>query len=162
MAIATKEQERKALEQIKKIIAGLGDNSYVGMAFEGCFEIAEENIENDFGCSMKQRAEKAEKDAEYFRELAEFNKSELTKRDEDVEELNKRILDWSIVQKINAIAKHEKDVAAGEVVDAANKIVEYAEHPETEDFKNAVREHRDADARHTATLDVIEALAALH
>lgn len=55
--MSTKEQERKALEQIKKIVAGLGNDSYIAMAFEGCFEIAEENIENDFGCSMKQRYE---------------------------------------------------------------------------------------------------------
>ena len=59
-----KEQERKALEQIKKIVAGLGEDSYIGIAFEGCFEIAEENIENDFACSMKQRAEAAERKAE--------------------------------------------------------------------------------------------------
>lgn len=59
--MTTKEQERKALEQIKKIVAGLGEGSYIGTAFEGCFEVAEENIENDFACSMKQRAEHAEK-----------------------------------------------------------------------------------------------------
>lgn len=55
--MATKEQERKALEQIRKIVEGLGENSYIGMAFEGCFEDAEGNIENDFGCSMKERWE---------------------------------------------------------------------------------------------------------
>lgn len=54
---ATKEQEQKALEKIKKIVTDLGEDSYISMAFEGCFEIAEGNIENDFGCSMKQRAE---------------------------------------------------------------------------------------------------------
>lgn len=59
--MTTKEQERKALEQIKKIVAELGEDSYIGTAFEGCFEVAEENIENDFACSMKQRAESAEK-----------------------------------------------------------------------------------------------------
>ena len=59
--MTTKEQERKALEQIRKIVAGLGEDSYIAMAFEGCFEIASENIENDFGCSMKDRAETAEK-----------------------------------------------------------------------------------------------------
>ena len=59
--MTTKAQERKALEQIRKIVEGLGEDSYIGMAFEGCFEIAEENIENDFGCSMKQRWESAEK-----------------------------------------------------------------------------------------------------
>ena len=46
--ITTKEQERKALVQIKKIVDGLGKDSYIAAAFEGCFEIAESNIENDF------------------------------------------------------------------------------------------------------------------
>lgn len=54
---ATKDQEREALEKIKAILDILGPDSYVGTAFEGCLEIAEENIENDFACSMKQRVE---------------------------------------------------------------------------------------------------------
>lgn len=56
--MTTKEQERKALAQIRKIVEGLGADSYVATAFEGCFEIAESNIENDWACSMKQRAER--------------------------------------------------------------------------------------------------------
>lgn len=62
--VATKEQEHKALEQIRKIVDELGEGSYVGTAFEGCFEIAEDNIGNDFACSMKQRAESARKEVE--------------------------------------------------------------------------------------------------
>ena len=62
--IATKDQERKALAQIKKIVEGLGPQSYVATAFEGCFQDAEDNIENDFGCSMKQRLESAGFDIE--------------------------------------------------------------------------------------------------
>ena len=54
---ATKDQEREALEKIKAILESLGPDSYVGTALEGCLEIAEENIENDFACSMKQRVE---------------------------------------------------------------------------------------------------------
>ena len=54
---ATKDQEREALEKIKAILDTLGPDSYVGTALEGCLEIAEENIENDFACSMKQRVE---------------------------------------------------------------------------------------------------------
>lgn len=53
--MATKEQERKALEKIKAIMEELGDDSYIGMAFEGCISDAEENIENDFGLSMSNR-----------------------------------------------------------------------------------------------------------
>lgn len=81
---ATKDQERKALDQIRKIVEGLGEDSYIGMAFEGCFEIAEENINNDFGCSMKQRAESAEdkadklkKDNEYLMQTVKNLKNQL-------------------------------------------------------------------------------------
>lgn len=51
---ATKQEEREALLKIRKIIAGLGGDSYVGTAFEGCFEIAESNIRDDAMCSLKQ------------------------------------------------------------------------------------------------------------
>ena len=58
--MTTKAQERKALEQIRKIVDGLGEDSYIGTAFEGCFEIAEENIEFDFAISMKDKVQSAE------------------------------------------------------------------------------------------------------
>ena len=53
--MVTKEQERKALEQIRKIVDSLGSDSYIATAFDGCFQDAEENIENDFALSMKGR-----------------------------------------------------------------------------------------------------------
>lgn len=47
--IVTKEEERKALEKIIKILDYLGGvESYVRKAFEGCIKLAEENIENGF------------------------------------------------------------------------------------------------------------------
>lgn len=52
--MSTKEQERKALEKIKKIVYELGEESYIGTAFLGCFEIAERNIENDWWCSLNE------------------------------------------------------------------------------------------------------------
>jgi len=60
--MTTKEQERKALEQIRSIIESLGEGSYIGAAFEGCLDIAEENIADDMACSMKQRWESAQAD----------------------------------------------------------------------------------------------------
>ena len=59
--MATKEQERKALEQIVKIVESLGENSYIAMAMQGMVEDARENIENDFGLSMKDRVETEKK-----------------------------------------------------------------------------------------------------
>ena len=60
--ITTKEQERKALDKIRKIIAELGNDSYVAAAFEGCFEVAEQNIDNDWACSLKQQVESKDKE----------------------------------------------------------------------------------------------------
>ena len=57
---ASKQQERDALDQIRAIVDTLGPDSYLATAFAGCFEDAEENIKNDFACSMKQRLESAE------------------------------------------------------------------------------------------------------
>lgn len=69
---ATKQQERDTLAAIRLMIDELGPQSYIGTALEGCLEIAEQNIDNDFGDSMKQRAESAEQQAiELKRELAD-------------------------------------------------------------------------------------------
>ena len=51
----SKDDERKGLEKIRKIVEGLGGiNSYVGMAFEGVWELAERNIREDAGYSCKE------------------------------------------------------------------------------------------------------------
>lgn len=55
--IASKEEERKALEKIRQIVERLGPDSYVAAAFDGCFEMAEENITNDWGISVKEKLE---------------------------------------------------------------------------------------------------------
>ena len=84
---ATKDQERKALEQIRKIVEGLGEDSYIGTAFEGCFELAEENIDNDFALSMKEQRDNGQK---YIMEL-ETKVATLTKK-ANTEEANAETL----------------------------------------------------------------------
>lgn len=59
--MTTKEQEKKALEQIRKIIAGLGKDSYIATAMDGMIDDAEDNIENDWAMSWKDRAVTASK-----------------------------------------------------------------------------------------------------
>lgn len=75
--IVTKEDERKALTRIKMIIANLGEDSYVGTAFEGCCEIAESNIENDWACSMYQKVEMYQHQNDEFETRIGELKSEL-------------------------------------------------------------------------------------
>lgn len=61
--ITTKQQERDALQQIRMIVADLGEQSYLAAAFDGVFEIAEQNIENDFGLSALVSIKKREQEA---------------------------------------------------------------------------------------------------
>lgn len=60
--MTTKDQERQAIEKIRKIVEGLGENSYVGFAMDGILELAEDNIREDTAYSMKERAEIAQKE----------------------------------------------------------------------------------------------------
>lgn len=89
--MTSKAQERKALEEIKAILLQLEPDGYVRTAFEGCFEIAESNIDNDFADSMKQRAESAEKKAQEFSRLADERKNEIERMDGINEELRRDI-----------------------------------------------------------------------
>jgi len=57
----TKDQEREVLQKIKKLIDSTGSDSYIEAAFNGCYEIALDNIDNDFMTSLKDRAEEANK-----------------------------------------------------------------------------------------------------
>lgn len=50
----TKADERAALELIRGILAELDPAGYVNTAFEGCCDVAESNIDNDFANSYKK------------------------------------------------------------------------------------------------------------
>lgn len=82
---ATKDQEREALEKIKAILDTLGPVGYVGTAFEGCLEIAEENIENDFAFSMKQRVEAAVVENSRLKERVKELEDKLAESEKDYE-----------------------------------------------------------------------------
>ena len=66
--MTTKDQERQAIEEIRKIVEGLGENSYVGFAMEGVLELAEENIREDTAYSMKRSAEIAQEQTDELKE----------------------------------------------------------------------------------------------
>ena len=87
----TKEQERQALRKIEKIFKELGNDSYVVKAFEGCAVIAEQNIDNDFFCSMKERAEAAERDAHNMGELVNTQKSRFDEMEKEIEDLEQKV-----------------------------------------------------------------------
>jgi hypothetical protein len=111
--IATKDQERKAIEEIRKIVDNLGENSYVGAAMEGVLELAEDNIENDFVQSMKESVETAEKRAHEL--------------EEELEEARACILPEEVRQKFYGIAFDKKYKAQAEAMTAAEAMAEAVE-----------------------------------
>lgn len=81
--MATKAQERAALEKIRKIVEGLGEESYIGHAMDGVFEDAEQNIENDFWNSYRNRYE-------YMNVQCEKAENDLVKANERAKEAERR------------------------------------------------------------------------
>ena len=103
MNIATKEEERNALEAIQKIVADLGPDSYLSVSFQGVWAIAEENIANDSAVSAFARAAALEEDAEERLKAAAIKTQEVEKTLLKAKELEKRFnLDrnyWEDIRK---------------------------------------------------------------
>ena len=59
MRQVTKQEEHDVLLKISEMIAELGPDSYVATAFEGCIELAQQNIAHDELISMQQRWQRA-------------------------------------------------------------------------------------------------------
>lgn len=148
---ATKEQERKAVEQIKAILATLGESSYLATAMDGVLEDAESNIENDFADSYKSRYEHAESRYNALRLKAELAEDKVRETQATIEQQAKEIeaLKQSIPQDdditdaiecLRGRAQEYEDDATKQ----ARAIVENADKPESIEFQNAVRNHRNA------------------
>lgn len=161
--VSTKDQEKQALDKIRKIVDGLGENSYVKTAFEGCFEIAEENIHDDSACSMKQRAESAQVQAAYFEKCAN-HESELREKVEDdvsnlrnkISNMEKKLLNMDEILTVSDIlAQRIRDLEAADKT-SAERIVRYADEPSSEDFLSARRDNREVSKKLEKVRDLAE------
>lgn len=140
--MVSKEQERKALEQIKKIVEGLGEDSYIGKAFEGCFEKAAENIDNDFWCSMKDERDRLQTkldnlEKEYKADMDRMIhlKEHLEKKVAEAETMNQNTFD-----RANRYAMEVKELQEIEKArdEAARKMQEVIEKQEAEKEQMAI------------------------
>lgn len=89
--MATKAEERKALEQIKQIVEGLGEESYIGFALEGMFEDAEYNIDNDCAMSWCNRAQVAGKQIAEAKDTIQCRENELADKEKEIRDLRKTV-----------------------------------------------------------------------
>ena len=113
--MTTKEQERKALERIKKIVAELGEDSYIATAFEGCFEIAEQNIDLDAAYSMKGRWEYSEKEREAMGETINRMGTAAIASGKRIEELEETIMNLDkYIQELKADRFRAQEAAMAE------------------------------------------------
>ena len=103
---ATKQQERDTLEKIRKMVEQLGPDSYLATAFEGCFDLAAENIDNDGACSMADRARSAEK------RVAELEDYE--EKDAEIARLKDQLKQIQETARWNGQRCDEEATAAGE------------------------------------------------
>lgn len=129
--MVTKNDERKALEKIKKIVEELGDDSYIAVAFEGCFDIAEENINNDFACSMEQKYNNEhEQVVRLFKEISDWNDDYL-KQEAEIKRLKEEIgtKDQMLEQErsMKREIKKELDVCDRQIEELETQVARFQE-----------------------------------
>ena len=169
---ATKDQERDALATIKKLVEDLGPQSYLATAFEGCFQDAEDNIENDFAFSMKARYEAAgdynavKTDAARAQErLEELGRLVKTLKDENralTVRLAKRTFPEELRRDLWMMATGEAEESRARMAKAAHMMALCADNPACVGFKESVAEYRKEEKRakemetRAAALDALE------
>ena len=150
-AIATKQQERDTLAAIRKMVEELGPQSYLATAFDGCFEDAENNIENDFADSMKTRWLHADAQLNAAKGTIEELEAQKRSMQETINRLQQKrdaaearqVTETDLVHLIR-LAEEDLTEAEQRRDAAAQDIVTYADNPASEEFRQAVTAHRNA------------------
>ena len=153
---ATKEQERETLEKIKEMIAELGPQSYLATAFEGCFEDAEQNIEDDAAYSMKARLEiQAQRAIERGHEVdrlkadiaaaqskIEILQSQFDFASQHIKKLERQQLPEELRRDLWVMVTSEAEASRARMAEAADKMAAGADNPGCVLFKESVARYR--------------------
>ena len=155
-APATKQQERNALAAIRRIVEELGPQSYLATAFEGCFEDAEQNIEDDAAYSMKARLEiQAQRAIERGHEVDRL-KADLAAAQSKVEtlqgqfdfasqhikKLERQQLPEQLRRDLWVMVTSEAEASRARMAEAADKMAAGADNPGCVLFKESVARYR--------------------
>lgn len=133
--MTTKDQERKAVEKIRKIVEELGENSYVGFAMDGVLELAEDNIREDTAYSMKESAEiaweratKAEKENKDLKKTVEKRVATISKLNtklcNTIAEAKANEIPEELVQELYCMAYDKEAELIGKMERAADQMTE--------------------------------------
>lgn len=167
-ASATKEQERETLERIRAMIAELGPQSYLKTAFEGVYEVAEMNIDEDAAYSFPGRVNILE---EQLREMGskynaarsdvEVLRSQLDHAQEQADALKKQQLPVWLHSAVYGLASEELATSKARMEQAAETMAYYAEAPQDIAFAEAVKGYRAAKERREVCEQIVKGLEAL-
>ena len=165
---ATKEQERETLEKIKAMVAELGPQSYLKTAFEGVYEVAEMNIDEDAAYSFPGRVNILE---EQLREMGskynaarsdvEVLRSQLDHAQEQADALKKQQLPVWLHSAVYGLASEELATSKARMEQAAETMAYYAEAPQDIAFAEAVKGYRAAKERRDVCEQIVKGLEAL-
>ena len=165
---ATKEQERETLEKIKAMVAELGPQSYLKTAFEGVYEVAEMNIDEDAAYSFPGRVNILE---EQLREMGskynvarsdvEVLRSQLDHAQEQADALKKQQFPVWLHSAVYGLASEELATSKARMEQAAETMAYYAEAPQDIAFAEAVKGYRAAKERREVCEQIVKGLEAL-
>lgn len=165
---ATKAQERETLEKIKTMVAELGPQSYLKTAFEGVFEVAEMNIDEDAAYSFPGRVSLLEEQLKEMgskynaaRSDVEVLRSQLDHAQEQADALKKQQFPVWLHSAVYGLASAELATSKARMEQAAETMAYYAEAPQDIAFTEAVKGYRAAKERREVCEQIVKGLEAL-
>ena len=174
-ANATKEQERETMEKIKAMVAELGPQSYLKTAFEGVFEVAEMNIDEDAAYSfpgrvslleeqLKEMGSKynaARSDVEVLNSQLDHVREQLAAAQEQIATLKRQQFPEELRRDLWVMVTTEAEKSRARMAEAAEKMAVGADNPGCVLFKDSVALYRAEKARAEAMEQRADELDAL-
>lgn len=110
----TKNEEYDALVQIRGILKDFDpEDTYIGKAFEGCVELAQDNLRNDQMFSFRSRYENRDRDAAKLDEILTKTTNKLRESEESrvdlVKELNQK--NDTIARYIDVVQGKDREIS---------------------------------------------------
>ena len=110
----TKAEEYDALVQIRGILKDFDpENTYIGKAFEGCVDLAQDNLRNDQMFSFRSRYENRDRDAAKLDEILTKNTNKLRESEEARVDLTKELnqKDDTIARYIDVVQGKDREIS---------------------------------------------------
>ena len=144
--MVTKEQEREILKNIRLAMAGADPEGYIAAAFDGCCDLAESNIENDFCISYRQELQaEQEKSAKLAAELKDAKEAARSQK-RLLDSASSAVPDLEETRILQDVVSGQMKRLQARMEESARNIVRLAENPADPEFTSEVIANRTAAA----------------